>query len=128
MTYYTMALGLLELASPYVFENQHQTALQESLACFMDMMRSYYNRREAFSGFVEKIVAFLHLYLEHNAQDASQFVQENREVLWQYQQATPNSHALKQLSNIFQLSVEDGDSKCAPKTPVASKIWQYYSR
>ncbi len=110
MTFYTMALGLLELTSPYVFQEQHKADLQESLACFMAMMKAYFNRREAFSGFVEKIVSFLHLYLEHNAQDGSQFVRQHREVLAKYHQVFPQSQALKQLAQVLQLSVKEGEA------------------
>jgi integrator complex subunit 1 len=110
MTFYSMALGLLEVMSPLVFQKQFKKALQDCLGCFMIMFKNYYQRRESFIGVVEKVVTYLHLYLEAAPQDGAEFIANYRNVLGQYFKAYPASPALLHLSRIVSLdNIKDGD-------------------
>ena len=76
-----MALGLLELCAPRIFEAKFKKPLQDCLECYMSMLQAYYARREAFKGLTENIVAFLHIYLNHAPKEACDFFAKHRSVL-----------------------------------------------
>lgn len=103
MTFYSMALGLLELTSPLVFEAKFKKSLQDCLECYMTMFRVYFPRREAFFGIVEKVVGFLHLYLNHAPKDASEFIGKHRKVLALYYKVHSNAPALAEMAKIVKL-------------------------
>ena len=109
MTFYSMALGLLELTTPHVFDTRYTVALKECLDCYMSMLDNYFPRRDAFSGLVEKVVGFLHLYLTHAPKVASEFIGRHKKTLAQYWKAQANSPALTELANIVRL--EDLDEE-----------------
>ena len=81
MTFYSMALGLLELCVPRIFDAKFTKPLEDCLECYMSMLQAYYARREAFSGLTEKFVAFLHIYLNHAPKEASAFLAKYRNIL-----------------------------------------------
>lgn len=81
MTFYSMALGLLELCVPRIFDTKFTKPLQDCLECYMSMLEAYYPRREAFHGITEKFVAFLHLYMGHAPREASAFLAKYRNTL-----------------------------------------------
>ena len=76
----------------------------------MTMFKNYFARRDAFSGLTEKVVGFLHVYLNHAPQDASEFVKNHRSLLAMYYKAQANSPALTEMSKIIKLdndAIED---------------------
>ena len=109
MTFYSMALGLLEVTTPHVFDIRYKVALEECLECYMSMFVNYFPRRDAFSGLVEKVVGFLHLYLSHAPKVASEFIGRHKKTLARYWKAQANSPALTELANIVRL--EDLDEE-----------------
>merc|ERR1712029_333974 len=92
-----------ELTTPHVFDTRYTVALKECLDCYMSMLDNYCPRRDAFSGLVEKVVGFLHLYLTHAPKVASEFIGRHKKTLAQYWKAQANSPALTELANIVRL-------------------------
>ena len=54
LTLFTILLGLLELTRPLVFLAQHQTSLEDALACYMDMLDAFLYKRDSFIGMIDR--------------------------------------------------------------------------
>ena len=110
MTFYSMALGILELTSPHLFADQYRSALEDCLDCYMSMFNNYFVRREAFSGLFDKVLAFLHAYLTYAPKEASIYIAKQRKILAQYTKTqTANSPALIELGKIVTLDTKTDD-------------------
>ena len=85
----------------------------------MIMFKKYFARRDAFSGLTEKVVGFLHIYLNHAPQDASEFVKTHRPLLAMYykaQKAQANSPALTEMSKIIKLDNDTSEEDATDET------------
>ena len=54
LTLFTILLGLLELTRPLVFLAQHQSSLEDALACYMDMLDAFLYKRDSFIGMIDR--------------------------------------------------------------------------
>ena len=108
MTLYSMMLGLLELMVPFIFRSEYKNSLQETLLCYFDMMENYYGRKDSMSGLIDKFVVLLHLYIEHQPNDAIPFIrkQGSKSNFLDYRATLPNMLSLKQLCSIIDFSNE----------------------
>lgn len=122
MTFYSMALGLLELTTPLIFEEKFKNSLQDCLECYMTMFKNYYARREAFSGMIDKVVGFLHLYLNHAPQEAGKFIKGHRKLLAMYNKVLTNSPALTEMAKIVKLEEEDCEDTEECSVVISGKI------
>lgn len=62
---------------------------------------------------IEKVVAFLHIYLNHAPQSATEFIKKHQKLLAMYFQALNNSAALTEMSKIIKLEMDDEDGAAA---------------
>ena len=81
---FTICLGLLELARPQVFSEEHVENLEKCLSTYINMCSVYFQRRESFVGLIDRFVNFLTSWLAQGGQSAEQatkFLSQNSEVL-----------------------------------------------
>ena len=108
MTLYNMMLGLLELMSPFVFKSENKHGLQEALICYFEMMAAYYLRKDSMSGLIDKFIGFLHLYIDHQPEDAIPFIRNHgsKSNFLDYQATLPSMHSLTELCKIIDFNDE----------------------
>ena len=91
----------------------------------MIMFKNYFARRDAFSGLTEKVVGFLHIYLNHAPQDASEFVKTHRPLLTMYYKAQANSPALTEMSKIIKLDSDTASEDVNDETTTVLVTGKY---
>jgi len=102
----TIFLGLLGLARPLVFHQDHAASLSQALSSYIEMCSAYFDRRESFFGLIDRLVTFLISWISHGGStsaQASKFLSGNCGVLVALSSA-PGTDKMESLRTLMSFS------------------------
>ncbi|XP_055507319.1 integrator complex subunit 1 isoform X2 [Leucoraja erinacea] len=139
LTFFLHVLGILELLQPYLFQSEHQGAMQDCLLSFILLLENYGKYSRLLASFINKFVHFIHKFITFNATAAVPFLQKHSDVLHYLSREYPEMALLKSLlagltlptrTGLIEENVEDEDGEettsslplvtFSPTTPLTS--------
>ncbi|XP_078095989.1 integrator complex subunit 1 [Mustelus asterias] len=97
LTFFLHVLGIMELLQPYLFQNEHQVAMQDCLLSFLLLLQNYGKYSRLIASFINKCVHFIHKFITYNAAAAVPFLQKHSDVLHYLSREYPEMSLLKSL-------------------------------
>ncbi|XP_008559998.1 integrator complex subunit 1 [Microplitis demolitor] len=84
---FIQVMGLLELLQPYLFNEEHQTALENTLENYFQCFQNYgtYKEHHTLLTLLNRFVALLQSYISHDAQRALKYLHNHVHVLRELQ-------------------------------------------
>ncbi|XP_067859035.1 integrator complex subunit 1 isoform X2 [Heptranchias perlo] len=131
LTFFLHVLGILELLQPYLFQSEHQGAMQDCLLSFILLLQNYGKYAKQFASFINKCVNFIHKFITYNAAAAIPFLQKHSDVLHYLSREYPEMALLKSLlagltfptrGGLIEENAEDedGEEESAGSLPLVS--------
>ncbi|XP_067911980.1 integrator complex subunit 1 [Heterodontus francisci] len=131
LTFFLHVLGILELLQPYIFQSEHQGAMQDCLLSFILLLQNYGKYSRLFVSFINKSVHFIHKFITYNAAAAVPFLQKHSDVLHYLSREYPEMALLKSLLAGLTLPTrggiieenaedEDGEEEATGSLPLVS--------
>jgi len=102
LTLFTIHLGLLELARPHLFHSSNLTSLEAALGCYLEMIDSYFQRRDSFYYTIDRIVQLLASWQAAGgvaAQRAASFLRQHAGLLLRLH-AAPGTNKMESLRGL----------------------------
>ncbi|XP_062914735.1 integrator complex subunit 1 isoform X2 [Mobula hypostoma] len=131
LTFFLHVLGILELLQPYLFQSEHQGAMQDCLLSFILLLENYGKYSRLLASFINKFVHFIHKFITFNATAAVPFLQKHSDVLHYLSREYPEMALLKSLlagltlptrTGLVEENVEDedGEEETSSSLPLVS--------
>ncbi|GCC27602.1 integrator complex subunit 1 [Chiloscyllium punctatum] len=131
LIFFLHVLGILELLQPYLFQSEHQGAMQDCLLSFILLLQNYGKYSRFIASFINKCVHFIHKFITYNAAAAVPFLQKHSDVLHYLSREYPEMALLKSLlagltlptrSGLIEENAddEDGEEEAAGSLPLVS--------
>uniref|UniRef100_UPI00398F2E8F integrator complex subunit 1 n=1 Tax=Pristiophorus japonicus TaxID=55135 RepID=UPI00398F2E8F len=131
LIFYLHVLGILELLQPYLFQSEHQGAMQDCLLSFILLLQNYGKYSRWLGSFINKCVHFIHKFITYNAAAAVPFLQKHSDVLHYLSREYPEMALLKSLLAGLTLPTrsglvednaeeEDGEEETTDSLPLVS--------
>ncbi|XP_041062638.1 integrator complex subunit 1 [Carcharodon carcharias] len=120
LTFFLHVLGIMELLQPYLFQSEHQGAMQDCLLSFILLLQNYGRYSRLIASFINKCVHFIHKFITYNAAAAVPFLQKHSDVLHYLSREYPEMALLKSLlagltlptrSGLIEENAEDEDGE-----------------
>ncbi|XP_059835761.1 integrator complex subunit 1 [Hypanus sabinus] len=131
LTFFLHVLGILELLQPFLFQSEHQGAMQDCLLSFILLLENYGKYSRLLASFINKFVHFIHKFITFNATAAVPFLQKHSDVLHYLSREYPEMALLKSLlagltlptrTGLVEENVEDedGEEETSSSLPLVS--------
>ncbi|XP_042197003.1 integrator complex subunit 1 [Callorhinchus milii] len=120
LSFFTHVMGILELLQPFLFQNEHQGALQDCLLSFMLLLQNYGKYSRQLASFINKCVQFIHKFITFNTAAAIPFLQKHSDILHYLSREYSDMALLKSLlagltvptrSRLVEENAEDEDGE-----------------
>ncbi|XP_011642756.1 integrator complex subunit 1 isoform X2 [Pogonomyrmex barbatus] len=106
---FMQVMGLLELLQPHLFNEQHETALENTLENYFQCFQNYGHIKDLIS-LLNRFVLLLQSYVSHDPQRALKYLQKHAHILHELQANYPNSPALRTLVSGIPIPREGEDT------------------
>ncbi|XP_034943269.1 integrator complex subunit 1 isoform X2 [Chelonus insularis] len=102
LNFFTQIISLLELLQPYLFNEEYQTALEDTLENYFQCFQNYapVKDRNILASLLNRFVALLQAYASHDAQRALKYLHNHIQILRDLQTYYPGSASLLSLTSI----------------------------
>ncbi|XP_011171982.1 integrator complex subunit 1 [Solenopsis invicta] len=106
---FQQVMGLLELLQPHLFNEQHETALENTLENYFQCFQNYGYMKDLVN-LLNRFVSLLQSYISHDPQRAMKYLQKHTHVLHELQINYSNVPALRTLVSGIPIPREGEDA------------------
>ncbi|KAF7414832.1 hypothetical protein HZH68_003321 [Vespula germanica] len=107
---FVQVMGLLELLQPYIFNEEHKTALEDTLENYFQCFQIYSPMKE-FTPLLTRFVSFLYGYISYDPNRALKYLQKHAQILHELQAHYPNLAILRTLISGIPIPREGEDTE-----------------